>query len=855
MIKLTHINKTYVNHAKTINALINVTLSLPDNGMIFVVGASGSGKTTLLNILGLMDCSYQGQYMFDQTSVNEVSKSQLSDIRSQHIGVVFQEHNLFDALTVKNNILISLDASHKELNETEYQSMLDWLDISHLEHQYPTQLSTGEKQRVAIARALIKHPKLILADEPTGSLDEENALIVLNQLKQISSDHLVIVVSHQIENANLYADRIISLQDGSIIEDKIIVDHHSLAEAFDSSKMTEIKQMPKRTMLFKYGWFDFSHQLFRNILLILLISMISITLVITTFFIQYDNSSYLVETLEKVPDDIISVNYQSDNQDVNFGFKIEQVNEISALFQHHHFTPIYKHQLDFQIKSPIGASSDFILNGAIETDAKTITQYQLDIILGHFPVENDDVIEIALSKNLSSNLLTYTVLFDEGDILITTLGDFIGKNITHNGLTYQIVGIIDAKQFSRNLEYLNQDNHHIDQVIWMGSHVYNEQISGDTNHSFSVRNHPKDYFQVLIDQSVSSVQFSTIQTLLSSNNVFFNESHESNLSNQEVLISLSDFETIFRSNDTIDYIRDDLVDRFAQLHFEDIREAYEADHGPSEFWDYSLYILLNNDNIYDEQYNRKYFLSEAIRIMYQESMITNVTLYDDKDGQSLNTELNIVGVNLDDPNRGSLYVSQIFYDELLDYNDGTISHVVTKLIGNDHDRKLMETIYTNKTDNSHFILDHPVTEITDPIYFLFIYLDDFINFLFIGLFTFALMIFMLLSKLNHQYDHRKIGLQLAIGFDRNDIIQIQGFHNLYVFLGSFILSIIGSFFVTNLINSRMTNHYNLLIDMIKFNPLTVFIILAVIYISMMLVTIGNMCRLSKKSLSVLLKIN
>ncbi|ABC65736.1 ABC-type transport system, ATPase component [Aster yellows witches'-broom phytoplasma AYWB] len=197
----------------------NVSFQLPQKGLVFITGKSGSGKSTLLNLMGALDKPTKGNITVLGRNINEFVSFELDSYRNYFLGFVFQEYNLLDNLTVFENIQMVCELQSKSVDNWGIQQILKQVELDGLETHYPNQLSGGQKQRVSIARALIKNPKMILADEPTGNLDEKTGKKIFECLKQISKDTLVVVVSHNTQSAYKYADRIIEFADGKIAKD------------------------------------------------------------------------------------------------------------------------------------------------------------------------------------------------------------------------------------------------------------------------------------------------------------------------------------------------------------------------------------------------------------------------------------------------------------------------------------------------------------------------------------------------------------------------------------------------------------------------------------------------------------
>ena len=219
MIKIENLTKVYKSKKRNnCKALDNVSLTLPNSGLVFVLGKSGSGKSTLLNLIGGLDNITSGTITVDGNDISTFKENEFCDYRNTHIGFIFQDYHLIDELTVYDNIVLSLNLRRIE-DKQDVINALKKVDLEGYENRYPTELSGGERQRVAIARAIVKNPRIILADEPTGNLDTNTATAIIEILKELSKECLILIVSHNIIDANKYADRIIELSKGKVIKD------------------------------------------------------------------------------------------------------------------------------------------------------------------------------------------------------------------------------------------------------------------------------------------------------------------------------------------------------------------------------------------------------------------------------------------------------------------------------------------------------------------------------------------------------------------------------------------------------------------------------------------------------------
>ena len=237
MIIVKNLTKVYKSKkAKICVALNNVSFSLPSKGLVFVVGKSGSGKSTMLNLLGGLDSLTSGEINVFGNQLNEYSESELYSFRSNIVGFVFQDFHLLDDLTVADNVRLSLKLMAED-DDDRVEKALESVELLEYKDRYPRELSGGQQQRVAIARALVKNPDVIFADEPTGNLDSNTTEQIIKLIKEISKEKLVVVVSHNLFDAYEYADRIIELSEGRIINDLVINEKYENAVEVKDNKV------------------------------------------------------------------------------------------------------------------------------------------------------------------------------------------------------------------------------------------------------------------------------------------------------------------------------------------------------------------------------------------------------------------------------------------------------------------------------------------------------------------------------------------------------------------------------------------------------------------------------------------
>ncbi|MGL4253836.1 MAG: ABC transporter ATP-binding protein [Fusobacteriaceae bacterium] len=222
MIKIKNLNKYYINGDNSLHALKNISFSIERGEFTAIMGSSGSGKSTLMNILGALDKEFQGEYVLDGINISQSRDNELSHIRNEKIGFVFQSFNLLAKFTALENVelpLIYAGISHSERRERA-EEVLKKVGLGDRMHHRPNELSGGQRQRVAVARALINNPAIILADEPTGNLDSTSEKEVMELFRELNDQgKTIIIVTHEPEIGKK-CRRVIHFKDGEILSDE-----------------------------------------------------------------------------------------------------------------------------------------------------------------------------------------------------------------------------------------------------------------------------------------------------------------------------------------------------------------------------------------------------------------------------------------------------------------------------------------------------------------------------------------------------------------------------------------------------------------------------------------------------------
>ncbi len=221
LIKLENICKYYSMGDQTVKALDQINIAIKQNEYVAFIGSSGSGKSTMMNILGCLDKPTQGEYWLNNTKVSTLTQNDLADIRNKEIGFIFQSFNLLPRASALHNVMLPLVYKGIPLNERKKlaEQSLEKVNLADRMSHIPSELSGGQRQRVAIARALVTNPSILLADEPTGNLDNQTTKDILALFDELHQEgQTIIMVTHEDEVAS-HCQRVIRLSDGQVIED------------------------------------------------------------------------------------------------------------------------------------------------------------------------------------------------------------------------------------------------------------------------------------------------------------------------------------------------------------------------------------------------------------------------------------------------------------------------------------------------------------------------------------------------------------------------------------------------------------------------------------------------------------
>ncbi|MGN0760346.1 MAG: ATP-binding cassette domain-containing protein [Christensenellales bacterium] len=453
MLQLKNVVKEYkLKKSASVTALKGVNLTLQDRGLTFILGKSGCGKTTLLNVLGGLDDFDSGEITLDGKDFRSLGPQELTEYRNRYVGFIFQEYNLIDDFSVGKNIAIALQLQGRE-DKDLVSEVLTKVGLDGYENRKIAELSGGQKQRVAIARAIVKNPKLILADEPTGNLDSVTSQEILELLKELSKYISVVVVSHDAESAEKYADVIVKMKDGEVTE---VIEQSTLVlsptKPFESEQNRKKKGL-KPSAIFKMAFGGMKKRFVRLTLCILTL-MLCLSCIGLAFAATYnDTNKIFLKACDKYNQHSVTVqkieNYSDDasTSPIAQNLNAQDVAKVGE-FVNGDYISVHQTNIDvcdyangyvaslLSRFSLCGPSKDFL------------QQHGYEIVYGKYPIHDDEVMIPSVLYEIFKRTGYYNA--DTATTYpINEMKDMIGKPIGQ----YEVVGIVDTRP---NLNVINQ---------------------------------------------------------------------------------------------------------------------------------------------------------------------------------------------------------------------------------------------------------------------------------------------------------------------------------------------------------------------------------------------------------------
>ena len=824
MIELKNVSKVYKSKkGASTTALNDISLKIGNKGMVFIVGKSGSGKSTLLNLLGGLDGVTSGKILINGKDISNFKSEEYDSYRNTYIGFVFQEFNILEEYNIYENISLSLELQNLKSTKNEIDKLLDKLGISGLGNRKVNELSGGQKQRVALARALIKNPEIILADEPTGNLDKKSSAQIFEILKEISKEKLVIVVSHDIESAKTYADRIVEIEDG-----KIKNDLDTLTEGEMKSFKLKKSKLPNLFAL-KMSLANFRYKPFKLIMTIILTTFSLIFMGVAINFYMFDKNLFITNTMKD------NNNYVYDVKNTKYFYShgaIDSIDVKLTLDDLKNIEPITKSKvnaiyylynnnklLEFEFGPnevvninefywPIGSPSFVdvkdtrLLNNIIgsipvNNNEVVVHKYFADYAIKfgiklvddtlYFPKDYNDLVTSKKEIKLGDNSIIITGIIDDDDTLYkdaketgkfksSRLQQYYSENYEEKGSYVYGIGLID------NIK-LNEDKLSVLDSTSLTTRIGLNEVPVSVGVPFKVLD---SEINVINENGNSSI---------------------SNLGKKEVLVSLDSLKKIYgERNGTFD--------------------------------NNLLEFIKNNANLtYDEALVR--FVSDYLK----EHSSLKLTLYNY--AEEAEYSVTVKGVTLDDTNYVSydyindskLKTKEIIGARVYDDDINNLKSTFGKLIFRDvFDRNDVGTFYT-------FTLDHH--DDISSIISIYKYLSKYILIVSLVFVLFNILLFSNFIGVTISYSKKQIGIIRALGASSKDVTKIFSFEALIIGIVSWILSIIGFTTICNLLNNSIFGSMYYTLNGIVKNPFIPIIMFVYTIVIANLITIISMSKVTK----------
>ncbi len=810
MIQLFNIEKQYKIEQKPFYAIKDVNITILDRQMVFITGKSGSGKTTLLNILSGIDQPSSGKYYFNGTDIGQLSNQALTDFRNQYVSIVFQEYNLIESMTVKDNLLLVEWMNSKHSLEN-IQSTLKSLGIEEQMNKYPYQLSGGQRQRVAIARAILKKPSILVADEPTGALDSETGKTIFDLLKDLSKEMLVIVASHDLDSEK-YADQVIKMIDGKIVTQVKQTD-------MDSSETLKLrKSQLKVRQALMIGTKHF-HQPWIKIVLMMLIMVTSMTLLgVSQSATVFKEEQAIIESM-----DSLGVNtFRMTDTEVGFyqqGSYItnEDIESLSIAFPNLSF---YK---TFPIDT-FNLTTDFEF---AQYDDQLTPMYYFPIsqtfvdqnhfnLIGELPNAVD---EIVISHIFYDIFKTNDYQFYGTGIQIEHESDLIGKVLPIDHINYTIVGILDTNSYKtvdmyldngisqRELMFLKDS---LVDMVFISEDAFNLKTSTNPLYFSSVPGlSTEQFYQVKYSRNGMACkrplnQYVEAITSFEIDHTDYLFDGRQTLNNQQVIIPESLFQIwtnlVYDENLRYESIMD-LIMEYAMNHFSAIEDDFKSHYGQSsDYESYGHYIYNHDLNEFEPNQNKALFIHEDKSLFYQSYLnYFDEDIYLTLDQKSISIPLEIVGISAEDAMILSIENYDLLFDDYLSYHP--------YLIVQGEKGSFVEFIRFN--ESNQYAIQNIDTYLLDQYQSIQQGIKTFSQGFSLGFGLILVLIAYLFLSQNIQHHFKDIGILKSIGLKNQSIIWIFLADSLWMLTIVFGMYLLFIFHIIEMINTYIKQKYDL----------------------------------------------
>lgn len=878
MIKIDSLTKNYSSKNNTIVALDNINISFPDKGFFAVCGKSGSGKTTLLKILSGIEKPSFGDVYVDNLLINDFSNEEMSNYQREYIGFIFQEYNLIEKFSVYQNVKIALNNLSEEEKIDEYLSKVG---IKNFKNRLVSELSGGEKQRVAIARILAKNTKIVLADEPTSSLDKVNSRIIFEILKKLSENQLVIISTHNEELANIYCDKIINISNGKIENHESLCKREILGNTFREEKLKKANSK----MNFYITFLFLKHYLVKNVffgllLLLFLLSILSLMTIVSLSprkikYKNYNKSNFNEIFIRKTLYSNIELTNFSEIDYINLNN--DDVIKIKKQLNSDKVYPIYRNiseldeNLDLLDYTLISEEDNKVfnvkINGSMELTESLIKDFDFKLLSGKIPEISQEKTEIVVTK------VIFEVLKKYGKRLYIKYDDLIGEtiNLNINGIktNCEIVGIIDTNFYPKR--YKNIFSRHIissidDEVNEYFSRGLHTSIFFPATYFSNFEENKHVFSNVTINMSniSTSILYDEIPKNL---NIIYNKGKEKikKLDSNQIIFPIN------KKNPEIESTYLEFVREHSEKSFLSIKDFFEKKFGSGKsFQDYYNYILANDDNIFIPLKNKKYFYEKAVlKISTRKISNRHIRIFTSSHRPiDFNKEFEFVGVYLYENEKDyKIYSSKKLIDNLKNIISDFGYPIKSLVVPND--KNIAKKVFSivdyviedvNVIPNNYLTFDKKITYttnsyITKNVDYYFKEIDRSMWIFWLTLFV--LIVFLVLLILYHiisifSLRKKDISVLLSLGINRKNINFMFLLENIVIFTFAFILSIIFLFILIKVISKIIVKKYLLLINPLVFDFNNILILFSIIVLFLYLISLFYMLKIKRTKINLLI---
>ena len=840
MIELKNVSKSYrLANGIEKKALNCVSLNFPDTGLVFVVGKSGSGKSTLLNIIGGLDKEDSGEVIVDGKSLKYFKNEDYDYYRNEYIGFVHQEANLIPDYNVYENIMISLKLKGMKISYEDCDKLLDYLSLNGLGNRNINELSGGEKMRVSIARALVKNPKILICDEPTGSLDLETGNQIFKILKSVSKNRLVIVVTHDINNAKTYGDYLIQIDNGSIISNNLVCE--TISNASFRSTRSKLPFKEKFRFAFKNLFNNKVKMFFSLLLTFLSFVFLLIALNFNNVSIAYtqanalNNLGYNHITIKKYEHDKSDylTNYHWDSN-----FDEDTFNKIKNYLGDNFYRKYrIQHngnylQLNYNYENMLtsnGFNHDAYYYHDSDKDRFIVYNDNDFEIIGRKPVEKDEI----MIHSYLADLFMHIGIGSDGSYYYPASYEELldNKYIDFGKYKLKVVGIINDGNLDE-YEYIKKlENFEIMTSNPRNSSVVADIIEDKTFEKFLEKIMEPSYNIYVSEKFLDSNNYEkdTIMAnaiLVVSNKEYKTYVESSYLTNSIMIYDGNSYSTIDNLNDNEIIVNTKYLNTISNGEYEKLLKKYLEEN--KELTESNFVIeYMKDKNIIGNNVSMEFIKKDSRKKIsnYDDIKIRGISLYD-----------NVMFVS---DNIGNEALTENVVNTEIDVYENDVKKLETLLNlfpTNGHNKKLVE--------NTSFMSSSFISYNMNYLFGM-INTYDLIFLILTGVFAVIGFIVILNYLFSIIRDNTKtIGILRAMGTTKKDINDIFLYQNLFIFMFSYIVAVIFvlclKIYANNVLSSIYT--YKLVVF-----PLSIKILLLTGGISLIIIFISNLFIANKVS--------